>query len=686
MNELLIEVRCEELPFGMIAPALDALAAGLLELLDGVEHGEVKTFSTPRRIAVSIAKVATHRPVEEQLVTGPPLSAAQKNGEWTKAALGFAQSKGIDVSQLQIIESPKGSIIGATVCVGGESSVELVAAGLDRLVSGLPFKKSMRWGSGSTRWGRPIHQIIAMYNGQLIPTSVAGIKTSELVVGHRRSPMPPKCVTNKTSYLSSLREQWVLVDRDERRSYMVSALRSKAEELGVDVFLDPALVEEVTDLIEWPVVVSGYFDEELLQLPERLLVESMKVHQRTFPTRKDGRLHNLFLVVSNNPEGDPEIIGLGNARVLRARFYDARFFFAEDKKLPLETLGLGLKNMRWVQNLGTMADKQARLALQGPIISQQLGLGSTETTARAGSLTKCDLASQMVREFPELQGHMGRLYAEHQGESKDVALAIEEHYLPRYADDILPATAAGISLALADRLDTLCGCFSIGIKPKSSADPQGLRRAANGILSILLAGGYRVSLSNLIQLSSKPFEKEPDILETVDFFLMRLRSMLLAEGFRTDIVDAVLEVSGDDVVAIRARVVSLSELASKSEFKPLMEAFKRVLNISKDHSSPTYNRKTFENVAEHALADAFESAKDTVPEQLAYLEIGAALSTLVRMKHVVDDYLDSVFVMTENLELRTSRLGLLLALAKLFRSIADFRIISTTAETSESSE
>ncbi|MCP4807620.1 MAG: glycine--tRNA ligase subunit beta [Proteobacteria bacterium] len=676
MSHLLIEVRCEELPYGMIEPALQALARGTVELLDGVDHGLVRTFSTPRRIAVSISSVAPGRPLEENLVTGPPLAAAQRDGEWTKGAMGFARGKGVSVDDLQIVGGPRGKVVGAMVKSGGEQTADLVAAGLEKLVVGLPFRKSMRWGSGTIRWGRPLHQVVAVFDGQRIPASVAGITTSDVVVGHRRSTASPGPVNDTETYLEALRARWVLADRGERQERIRSMLLAKAAELGLEVPLDDELVEEVTDLVEWPSVVTGEFEADLLALPERLLVESMRVHQRTFPTTKDKKLHNVFLVVTNNPEGDARTIGVGNARVLRARFYDARFFFAEDAKKTLDQHGEGLGKMRWVRGLGTMAEKQARLAEQAPRIAVHLKLDATHA-GRAGALAKCDLLSQMVGEFDKLQGHIGAIYARNGGEPDEVALAVEEHYLPRYAGDHLPTTAAGTAVAVADRLDTLCGCFGIGLKPKSSADPQGLRRAANGVLAILLAGGHRVALSDLVALGGAAFEKQPVADELVAFITTRLRAILMADGHRTDLVDAVLKAGGDDAVQVRARVQALTTLSAAGEFAPLMTAFKRVLNISKDHTDPSYDRARFVEPAEAVLADAYEAAATSVPGHVDALDVGAALSTMVAMKPAIDAYFDGVMVMAEDPELRAARLGLLCAIATLFRSVADFRLIHT---------
>lgn len=688
MADLLIEVRCEELPVSMIEPALIALEAGLLGLLSGVSHAGVRRFSTPRRLAVVVEDLAEGRAAEEQLVSGPALAVAQRDGQWTPAAQGFARGRGASVDDLQVIDGPKGKVIALRVKTGGERTETLIADGLEKLILGLPFKKSMRWGSGPARWGRPLHQVVAVFGGRRIDATVAGITTTDAVIGHRRSPLPPGPVTDAASYVVALEARWVLVDRDKRRERIREGLLALAAREGVQAHIDAALLEEVTDLVEWPMPLVGRFDADLLELPNRLLEESMRVHQRYFPSRKDGKMHNLFFVVSNNPEGDAALIAAGNARVLAARFHDAKFFYAEDRKLSLAQHGAELRSMQWVRGLGTMAEKQERVAALGSQLVEVVG-GELTVAFEAGSVCKSDLLSQMVREFPELQGHMGRLYAEHGGASGDVALAIEEHYLPRFAGDALPSTAAGSALALADRLDTLAGCFGIGLVPKGSADPQGLRRAANGVLAIILGGGLRLRLGTLIALALDGYERREgssvqirrpraevaDLLES--FILERLRAQLQAEGHATDVVEAVLSAGGDEPVQVRARVEALTALSRQGAFGPLMVAFKRVLNISKDHRSKSFDPALFAHASEQALADGFASARAVVDEAVEGLRIGDALASMVALKPAIDQFFNDVLVMAEDPAVRDNRLGLLCSISALFRAVADFRTIST---------
>ena len=661
MPELFIAVRCEELPYNLIAPAVAGLERGVKQLLAGLEHGDVAVYSTPRRLAIRVADVAEGRPKVEKVVTGPSVNAPEG------ARRGFARGKGVAFEDLEVVEGKKGPVVAARVSEGGERTVDVVAAGLEKTILALPFKKSMQWGEGGVRWGRPIHQIIALFGGASVDVSVAGIAASTQLVGHRLAEGVHHA-TSAADWLSGLEALWVQADRAARKETIRAQLTAAADAEGVQVDWDEGLLDEVTDLVEWPAVVVGRFDEALLELPARLLMESMKVHQRYFPALKDGALSNLFFIVSNNPVGDAQLIAEGNRRVIAARFQDAQFFFAEDKKKSLADHGAGLEKMRWVRKLGTMAEKQQRIVGLAGELAPLLGADVDKATAAAG-LCKADLLSQMVGEFPKLQGHMGRLYAQNEGLADEVCLAIEEHYLPRYAGDAVPTTGAGQALALADRIDTLTGCFSIGLKPKGN-DPQGLRRAANGVIAVLLARGHRMPLSRLFALG--PFQAEG----LVEFTLTRFRAMMQADGHATDVIEAVLSGGGDDVVQLQARVQGLSELSASGEFGELMVAFKRVLNISKEHDSTAFDAALFEHDSERDLALAYTAAAESVPALVESLHVSDALAHIIQMKPTIDRYFDDVLVNCEDLNLRASRLGLLCAISALFRSVADFRSIS----------
>ena len=683
MSELFLEIRCEELPARFVGPAIDSLEAGTRALLKGLTHGEVRTWATPRRLAIAVADLAEARAEEEKLVTGPPEASAYKDGKPTPAAEGFARKFGVEVSALEIIDGPKGRVLAARQKAGGARTVDLIAAGLEGLVLGIPFAKSMRWGSSKVRWGRPFHGVIALFGGARIQATVAHLSTTDTTIGHRLTP-EPVVVADSASWLAAMSGHNVEPDRAIRRARIVSELAERAAELGASIPDMPDLVDEVVNLVEWPVVVVGTISTELLHLPPRLLVESMKVHQRVFPLFKDGALDHHFLVVTNQPFArDPEVaalIGEGNARVLRARFHDARHFYAEDQKRRLEDRWTSLQGMGWIRNGGTMADKVTRLVEIAGELAALFG-ADEGLTRRAALLCKADLATLMVGEFPELQGHVGRLLAAFQGEEPATSMAIEEHYLPRFADDALPSTPEGRALALADRVDSLAGCFALDQKPKGSADPLGLRRAANGLLQILLSGGVRVQLGDLFTIGlrhcnvSAPAAAERARDELVDFVIARLRAQL-QEHAATEYVDAVLASGDQDPVALSKRLGALVALSRTDGFGALKTTFKRVLGLTRDVAAAGYDPDALTEPAELALHTALLGASADAETYAAELDYASALSALAGLKAPVDALFDQVMVMADDKDVRARRLGLLKAVATAFRQVADFTHLS----------
>ncbi len=674
--ELFIEIRCEELPARFARPAEVALSKAVTGLLKGIEHGEVCSWVTPRRLAVAVAEVAIEKPLVEQVVTGPPEAAAFRDGEWTPAGLGFARSKGLTVDDLEIIDGPRGRVVSATVKTGGEKTRDVLAAGLESAVLGIHFPKTMQWGEGGIRWARPIHSVVCMLGEQSIDLSIAGIHSGTQTLGHRLTPGPIE-VESASQWMDSLRVANVEPDAEIRRESILTQLAERAAALGAETPEMADLVDEVVHLTECPIVIDAVFEEDLLDLPPRLLVESMKVHQRVFPLFQDGGLTHRFLVVTNHPYAtDPEvaqIIAEGNTKVLAARFHDARFFYAEDRKKQLAEHASGLEGMRWIRGGGTMAEKATRIGTLAAGLSELVG-ADQQTAQTAGALTKADLATQMVGEFPELQGHVGQLLAAQQGQPEAVALAIEEHYLPRFAGDQLPSSPAGRATALADRIDTLTGCFSLGLKPKGSADPLGLRRAANGLLTILRDAGIRTQLHTLWDGSG--FDApEGGWGELQAFTMARLRAQL-QDRFATDVVDAVLATGSTDPVALEAQADAMHLLSSTPEFGPLKTTFKRVMGLTKDHESTTYTPGDLADAAETALHEKLSEVQTQATELADALDYSGSLAALSTLKAPVDTLFDAVMVMHEDPAIRANRLGLLRSVADQFRRIADFTHLS----------
>ncbi|MDP2305427.1 MAG: glycine--tRNA ligase subunit beta [Pseudomonadota bacterium] len=670
MSELFIEIGTEELPAHAVGPALEALSAGIVRLLGAIPSGRVRTFGTPRRLAVVLDGVGAARPAVERLVTGPPVSSAFPNGAPGPVAEAFAKARGVSVDQLLQVDGPKGKVIAIRRIEGGESTSEVVAKGLEEVVLGIPFKRSMRWTEGPARFLRPIHTVCALYAGDVIESSVAGVLTGSHSRGHWLYAPETFPVTTADVWLEELRHRYVLADIGIRRAILVRQLETLAAERGADNTFDTELVDEVVQLVEWPRAIVGRFSESLLELPPRLLVESMKKNQRYFPLYRDGVLTHEFLVVTNNPFGDDALIAAGNTRVLAARFHDAKFFYAEDRKKPLSEHGEKLAGMMWIRGLGSMAERQGALAEAAAGVAELIG-ADPATARAAGLLCKSDLTTQMVGEFPELQGHVGRLLALLDGASFGVALAIEEHYLPRFAGDSLPTSGAGRALALAERLTLLARGFGAGLAPKGNADQIGLRRATVGIVALVLGMGWRGPMGELFAAAGVGGGDE-----LYEFVLARLRASLMDEA-PVDIVDAVLAARGKDHVGpvsvdltwAARRVHALAALVKAGEFGPIRIAFRRAAGLVKEHDSADYVLDQLGGPAGIALHQALAD----MPQDG---DVGSALEGLAALRPHVDRYFADVMVMCDDPVARASRLGLLRSIVERFSGLADFTRLS----------
>ena len=669
LQELFIAIECEELPARFVDIAATQLKTRLQKILKQLETGAVQTFATPRRVAVAI-QVSKETPLQEQTITGPPVKAAYRDGEPTKAAIGFAKSRGKAVADLITVESKRGPVIGLQIQSGGEKTVEIVAKNLSEIVLGMDFPQQMSWGDGSIKWARPLHNIIAIYNGELIPATIGNLQTSNKSSGHRLFSDVFE-VNSAESWKENLNQNCVLADKEERRSKIEAQLNACAQKLGSSV-LAWDLLDEVVDLVEWPVTIVSNFDEDLLELPPRLLIEAMKIHQRVFPLERDGKLSNSFLVVTNHPYATDEEtaanIAEGNRRVLTARFYDAKFFYAEDRRKKLEDNWSKLEGMRWIRNGGTMADKSNRLVDCVKEFVDVFG-ADLQKSSRAAKLCKCDLGTKMVYEFPELQGHVGHLLAKLEGEDSTTSLAIEEHYLPTFSGDNLPSTKEGLVLAFADRWDTLNGCFSLGLQPKGSGDPLGLRRAANGLVQIIIEAGIAKTIADLCS--------ELDCGDALkDFILARLRAQLQDE-FATDIVNAVMSTGDTSPLALHSRCQAIQGISKSENFSKIKTTFKRVMGLGKKHDTNVFSTDHFAEQAEHDLYDAFEKVRSQIEENQQKQDYEATLQLLHALAPNVDQYFESVMVMAEDETVRFNRLGFLRTIADSFTDIADFTQLQT---------
>ncbi len=647
----------------------------------GLSSGALYRFATPRRLAVLIEQLPVRqadRPLERR---GPALSAAfGPDGKPSKAAEGFARSCGVAVADLQRQETDKGAWLIHLSVEPGAATADLIPGIVANALAGLPIPKRMRWGDRDDEFVRPVHWAVLLFGDEVIPATILGVVAGRETRGHRFHHPQPIRLTAPADYARQLaNEGQVIADFAERRD----AIRVQAEALaaglrGVAV-IKPELLDEVTALVEWPVALAGNFERRFLEVPAEALISTMQDNQRYFPVvDAQGRLLPHFITIANLESRDPAQVRAGNERVIRPRFSDAEFFWKQDRKQPLAARMESLKHVVFQQRLGTLADKSERVATLARFIAGH-SHGNPDWAERAARLAKCDLMSQMVQEFPELQGIMGRHYALHDHEAAEVAQAQEEQYLPRFAGDRLPATATGRALALAERLDTLIGIFAIGQAPSGAKDPFALRRAALGVLRILIEGQLHLDLLTLLERAAAGFEpalRADSAVETVFEFVMdRLRGYYLDQGVRPDAFEAVLDCRPTKPFDFDQRVRAVGAFRELPEAASLAAANKRIRNILRKVETvlPFEVRPDLlVEEAEQALAGRLvELSSEVVPLMETGL-YGEALNRLASLRQPVDAFFDQVLVMAEDPALRDNRLALLNELSSLFLRVADF--------------
>ncbi|MGA9524753.1 MAG: glycine--tRNA ligase subunit beta [Myxococcaceae bacterium] len=690
-SDLLLEIGAEELPASFIEPALEDLRKVIAERMQAarLNHGDVQVFGTPRRLAVWVKNVAAKSEDITREVTGPSAKAAfDQDGKPTRAAEKFAESLGLTVDKLQRVQTPKGEYLGGKVEEKGRPAQEILSEVLQTAVHSINFRKSMRWGDVDLSFARPLHWIVALLGEEVIPVVFGDVRSGRVTKGHRFLSPNPIELRDPGAYVETLRKANVIADIGERKQLLRERIGAAAQKAGGKLLQDESLVDQVTNLVELPNPVVGTFDERHLDLPPEVLISEMKGHQRYFSlVDGKGNLLPKFIAVSNTPVRDEALSLRGYERVLRARLADGRFFFDEDRKIPLEERVPKLERVVFQQKLGSYWEKVTRMRLLADWLAKATGHSDKlEVIERATTLAKTDLVTGMVGEFPELQGVMGREYAKAAGEKPEVAVAIFEHYLPRNAGDTLPTQDAGALIGIADRLDSLVGIFAIGKGPTAAADPFGLRRACLAIIHIVVERGYRFSLANAIDealhhlgsklkdIKRKPNEPAPRE-QVLDFFRGRLKSMW-SEKHRADVVEAVLSAGFDDLVAAQKRLNALSEIVGRPDFAPLAVAFKRVVNIvekqGKDVAAGQADPKLFAEDAEKALHQAFTQAAGKVAEQVKSDDYAGAMREITGLKPAVDHFFDKVMVMAEDKALRENRVRLLVEIGTLFGRAADF--------------
>ncbi len=686
-KELLFEIGTEEIPSVYMADALRDLHAVADQLLrqTRLRYGKVRTLGTPRRLTLYIKSLAERQADEVREVVGPPKAAAyDAAGKSTPAALGFARAQGIPVEQLKIRSTERGEYVVARKMTKGSKTTEVLPSLLPKIITSLTFPKSMRWGDSTIRFVRPIRWVLALYGGRVVGFEIDGIRSGAKTYGHRFLAPKPIQVRTFQEYLKKLEKGFVIVDQDRRREQVKKLVTEAARKVGGEPLLDPDLLDQVTQLVEYPTLVRGGFPEEYLSLPRELIITPMRKHQRYFPVvDKKGKLLPHFVAVSNMKTRNMDVVRIGNERVLRARLADADFYFKEDqKRLPLEKLVPRLGHVLFQERLGTLLDKTNRITELAGFMAKTMEPAVEEHARRAATLCKADLASGMIREFTELQGVMGRTYAEMSGEKGEVSVGIEEHYLPRYAGDALPQTKAGALVGVADRLDSIAGCFGIGMIPTGSEDPYALRRAAMGCILTMAGQSLSIPLTTLTQkalelLGDRVSRPQGEALRDILGFLrVRCEGIMVDRGIPADVATAVLHASFEDVPRAFQRAQALAKAKKDPAFASLAIAFKRVANILPPDFAGGVDEGRLQQEAERVLHREVQALQGEVSRLTDRGDYEEALKKIATLRPAVDRFFDDVLVMAEEPAIRANRLGLLAETAGLFSRIADFRQIA----------
>jgi len=686
-RDLLVEIGTEELPPKALASLIDSFSGTVETQLDDVihlPHGTIHAYATPRRLAVLIEDLAETQSDQTVSMKGPPVRVAfDADGQPTKAALAFAEKCGVDIDELGREETDKGEWLVHTSVVAGQSMRLLIGSVIEVALMNMPIPRRMRWGSSSVEFVRPVHWITLLYGTEALEFELFGVRAGNTTYGHRFMSEGPLALDKASDYRAVLEgEGHVIVDMDSRRKVIVDGVRAAAAAAGGSPVGDDDLYDEVNALVEWPVPVTGSFDARFLELPREVVVSTLTSHQRYFPVEDaKGSLLPRFITVANLDSAAPELVVDGNERVIRPRLEDAEFFWRTDRSQTLESRREPLSRVVYQQQLGTLADKTDRVRTIAARIAGELSL-PTEHVERAALLCKCDLVSGMVGEFPELQGIMGRYYALADGEPDDVADAIEAHYRPRFAGDAPPTSATGLVLATADRIDTLAGLFAAGKRPSGNRDPFGLRRAALGVVRLLIEGELAIDLTSLIEyaIELQPTDIEKDAVTMLHAFITeRLKGYVLDRGTPIDHFEAVAAAAPQTLTDFIQRLDAVNAFVELDAAESLAAANKRIANILKKSERGDVDEidtALFDNDAERALYDEMGRVREQVTPKLANTEYTDALTVLAGLRQPVDDFFDNVMVLADDAAVRRNRLALLSDLQQLFGGVADISRLS----------
>lgn len=686
-RDLLLEIGLEEVPARFVRGAMNQLKDKTVKWLadSRIGHGTVDVFATPRRIAVLIHDVAEKQSDMNEEAKGPSRKIAQDDqGNWSKAALGFARSQGVEPEQLYFQELAGVEYVYVNKSSIGAETASVLPEGLLTLITSMSFPKNMRWGSHELRFVRPIRWLVALFGQEVIPFEITGVKTGNVSRGHRFLGSDA-IVHEPAQYIERLREQQVIADVNEREKLIVSQIEQLAKEKGWEIAIKEDLLEEVLFLVEYPNVLFGGFDPSFLNIPQEVLITSMREHQRYFPVfNGNGQLQPYFVTVRNGDLRSIELVAKGNEKVLRARLSDAKFFYEEDHKLSIAHALSKLENIVYHEELGSVADKVRRIRATSDLLSKQL-LVDEQTAldvSRSADICKFDLVTQMVYEFPELQGIMGEDYALKAGEREAVAKAINEHYQPRFAGDLAPSELVGAIVSLADKIDTIVGCFSIGIIPTGSQDPYALRRQAAGIVQIILAHGLKLQLNDLYDAAlsvhaSRGLKRDAAEIrkDLSDFFALRVKNVLSEQGVRYDVVDAVMASGFADLRSTVERASVVQKLAAgddRTEFKLTVEQFNRVSNLASKATPVAVDSALFAEQAESELYENWLQLRPVFEEAISHGNIVKAVQTLSSLKPFIHTYFEKVMVMAPDEAVRANRLSTLAGIAEDIAVVADF--------------
>ncbi len=703
MDRLLIEICTEEIPAGYIEPALNTFATQLLNRLADarIAHGNAGTYGTPRRLAVIVDDVSSkQKSVTTELIGPPEKVGFDAQGNPTLAAERFAEKVGVPVAGLKTKETPKGVYLCANRTERGRATKTILSSILPDLILTIPFPKTMRWSDLPIAFARPIQSVLALLGNRVVPFDLGKKKSTRYTPGHRFLYPNRLRISSPDQYVETLRNAYVLVDADERKKTIKRQIEQTAKKLNGSVLPDDDLVDIVNNLVEYPAAVAGRFDSQFLKLPDEVLITAMREHQKYFSIVDDNkRLMPFFIAVNNTQARDMALVAKGHERVLKARLKDAQFFFQSDLKVSFAERVEKLKGVLFQADLGSMHEKTVRIEKNAKFLVEAFeknfgpnrsDRGLVNAVSRAAGLCKADLVSQVVVEFPKLQGIMGRIYAQKANETAEVAAAIEEHYQPVRSGGKLPETLVGSILAIADKIDSICGCFSVGLIPSGASDPYALRRQGIGIVQIILQKGFAFSLPDLIDQALSLFgdtgsQQMRSTAQSVYTFLQnRMVHLLAEEGYLRDVIAAVVSVSADYVHDVWNRVKALEHLKTLPDFEPLAVAFKRVVNIIKqaekseiENAARNVDESLFQHPSESKLFSDYQKVKQMVAEDLANGSFDKALINIASLRDAVDAFFEGVLVMSEDLRIRRNRLALLSHIAALFGGFADFSKIST---------